>query len=245
MPANQLQPVQMGDSNQIKVGELAIAIGNPFGLSGTMTTGIISALGRTYPVDNSGAQTGPSYTIPDVIQTDAPINPGNSGGVLVNDQGQLLGVTFAIESSTNSSSGIGFVLPSASVQRVVPSIIQTGKYEHAFIGISGVGLTAQLATAMSLDAGQRGALVEDVTPNGPAEKAGLKGSSKQLDINGTTENVGGDVITAIDGQAIKSMDNLIAYLANSTNVGQKVTLTILRDGKQMSVDVTLGLRPTQ
>ncbi len=244
MPADQLRPVQMADSRQTKVGELTIAIGNPFGLAGTMTTGIISALGRTYPVD-SGILSGPSYSIPDVIQTDAPINPGNSGGVLVNDQGQVLGVTFAIESSTRSSSGIGFVIPSAIVEKVIPSLIQNGKFDHPYIGISGAELIPDLATAMGLKAGQRGALIEEVTANGPAAKAGLNASTKQVDINGTTQNVGGDVITAIDGQPVKSMDDLISYLSDSTTVGQKVTLTILRDGKEMKVDVTLGVRPSQ
>jgi len=244
VPAAELHPVQMADSTQAKVGELTIAIGNPFGLAGTMTTGIISALGRSYPVDNASS-TGPNYIIPDVIQTDASINPGNSGGVLVNDQGQVLGVTFAIESNTRQSSGVGFVIPAAIVQRVVPSLIQNGSYEHSYIGISGANLVPELATAMGLSANQHGALVEDVTANGPAEKAGLRASAKQVTINGQQTTVGGDVITAIDGQAIKSMDDLIAYLADSTSVGQKVTLTVLRDGKETSVEVTLGARPKQ
>lgn len=239
--ASQLQPVQLADSTAVKVGQLAIAIGDPFGLEGTMTTGIISAVGRSLPVDQNSTQ---SYSIPDVIQTDAPINPGNSGGVLVDALGQVLGVTSAIESPVRANAGIGFAIPSAIVNNVVPSLIKDGKYVHTWLGLSGTTLIPDLAKPMNLDAGQRGALVEEVMPNSPAEKAGLQGSSKQVTIDGISTNVGGDVITAIDGQPVVSMEDLIAYLARSTQVGQKVTLTILRNGKQQSVDVTLEARPT-
>lgn len=241
VPAAQLEPVQMGDSSAVKVGELAIAIGNPFGLEGTMTTGIISAIGRSLPTDQTSLQ---SYTIPDIIQTDAPINPGNSGGVLIDAQGQLLGVTSAIESPVRANSGVGFAIPSAIVKNVVPALIKDGKYVHTWLGISGTTLVPDLAKAMNLDAGQRGALVEEIMPNSPAEKAGLRSSNQQVSIDGQTTNVGGDVITAIDGQQILQMDDLIAYLARSTKVDQKVTLTILRDGKQETLDVTLAARPS-
>ncbi len=241
MPANQLHPVQMADSTSIQVGQLAIAIGNPFGLEGSMTTGIISALGRSLPADETSAQ---SYTIPDIIQTDAPINPGNSGGILVDTQGQVLGVTSAIESPVRASAGVGFAIPSAIVNNVVPALIKDGKYVHSWLGISGTSLTPDLAKAMNLDVSQRGALVEEVLPNSPAEKAGLRGSDQQVTIDGQTANVGGDVITAIDTQPILQMDDLIAYLAGSTKVDQKVTLTILRDGKQATLDVTLAARPS-
>jgi serine protease Do len=239
--ADQLRPVQMGDSSAVKVGELAIAIGNPFGLEGTMTTGIISAVGRSLPTTETSAQ---SYTIPDIIQTDAPINPGNSGGVLINAQGQVLGVTSAIESPVRANSGVGFAIPSAIVKNVVPALIKDGNYIHTWLGISGSTLVPDLAKAMKLDAGQRGALVGEIMPNSPAEKAGLRGSNQQVTIDGQTANVGGDVITAIDGQQILQMDDLIAYLASSTKVNQKVTLTILRDGKQETLDVTLTARPS-
>jgi serine protease Do len=241
VPTSQLHPVQMGDSTALKVGELAIAIGNPFGLEGSMTTGIISAIGRSLPADETAVQ---SYTIPDVIQTDAPINPGNSGGVLIDAHGQVLGVTSAIESPVRANAGIGFAIPSAIVNNVVPMLIKNGKYVHTWLGVSGSTLVPDLVKAMKLDAGQRGALVEEVLPNSPAEKAGLKGSSQEVTIDGETINVGGDVITAIDNQPILQMDDLIAYLASSTKVDQKVTLTILRDGKQKSVDVTLAARPS-
>ena len=243
-PANLLQPVTVANSKQVKVGELVVAIGNPFGLQNTMTSGIVSALGRSLPATD-GNTTGPTYTIPDIIQTDAPINPGNSGGVLLNDQGQVVGVTAAIESSSNSSSGIGFVIPSDIVQRVVPDLIKTGAHAHPYLGISGTSLDPDLAAAMGLNASQQGALVAEVTAGGPADKAGLKGSTKQVTISGQPATVGGDVITAIDGQPVKSIDDVIAYLENSTQVGQKVTLTILRGGKEQSLVITLGERPAQ
>jgi serine protease Do len=239
--ADQLRPVTMADSTAIKVGQLAVAIGNPFGLEGSMSTGIISAVGRSLPADETSLQ---SYTIPDVIQTDASINPGNSGGVLVDAQGQVLGVTSAIESPVRANAGVGFAIPSSIVKNVVPALIDNGKYVHTWLGISGTTLIPDLATAMNLNAGQRGALVAEVMPNSPAEKAGLKGSNKQITVNGQTTTVGGDVITAIDNQKVVEMDDLIAYLARDTKVDQKVTLTILRDGKEQNLDVTLAARPS-
>lgn len=239
--ADKLHPVQMADSKSIQVGQMAIAIGNPFGLEGSMTTGIISALGRTLPANETSAQ---SYTIPDIIQTDAPINPGNSGGILIDVQGQVLGVTSAIESPVRANAGVGFAIPSAIVKNVVPALIKDGKYVHSWLGISGTSLTPDLAKAMNLDVTQRGALVEEVMPNSPAEKAGLQGSNQQTTIDGQTVNVGGDVITTIDNQKVLQMDDLIAYLAGSTKVDQKVALSILRDGKQQNLDVTLAARPS-
>jgi 2-alkenal reductase len=239
--ADKLHPVQMADSKSIQVGQLAIAIGNPFGLEGSMTTGIISAIGRSLPADQTSAQ---SYTIPDIIQTDAPINPGNSGGILIDVQGQVLGVTSAIESPVRASAGVGFAIPSAIVNNVVPALIKDGKYVHSWLGISGTSLTPDLAKAMNLDLSQRGALVEEVLPNSPAEKAGLQASNNQVTIDGQNANVGGDVITAIDNQPVLAMDDVIAYLSGSTKVDQKINLTILRDGKQKNVDVTLAARPS-
>jgi serine protease Do len=241
--ASELHPVTMADSSQTKVGQLAVAIGSPFGNQGTMTVGIISAIGRSLPVNQTTAQ-GASYSIPDVIQTDAPINPGNSGGVLLNDLGQVVGVTAAIESPTQASAGIGYAIPSEIVQKVIPVLIKTGHYDHPYLGISGTTVTLDLANAMNLSPDQHGALVEQVVPNGPADKAGLLGSNQQVTINGQAIPVGGDVITAIDGQSVKTMDDVIAYLTDHTDVGQKVTLTILRNGKEMSVEVTLQARPS-
>jgi serine protease Do len=239
LPAG-IEPLALADSDTVKVGQLAIAIGNPFGLSGTMTMGIVSALDRSLPA-NMGV--GPSYSIPDLIQTDAPINPGNSGGVLVDDQGLVVGVTFAIESSVGQSAGIGFAIPSAIVQKVVPTLISDGSFEHAWLGISGTSLVPELSDAMGLDETQRGVLVIDVMPSSPAEKAGLRNSSDQVEIEGQQLPVGGDVIVAIDGQKVQDMDDLIAYLVGQTEVGQQVELTLLRDGKQETVSVTLMARP--
>lgn len=244
VPADQLQPVTLGDSTQVKVGQMVVAIGNPFGEQWTMTSGIVSGMGRTLPAGNSQNTTGPQYTIPDIIQTDAPINPGNSGGVLTDLSGNVLGVTSAIESPVQANSGIGFVIPSAIVQKEVPVLIQTGHYDHPYLGISGTTLTPDLAKAMNLSANQKGALVEQVTANSPAAKAGLIGSTRQVQILGQTVLVGGDIITAVNGQTVNSIDDLIAYLNDNTSVGQTVTLTVLRNGKETSVDITLGSRPS-
>jgi S1-C subfamily serine protease len=237
-----LKPITLSDSTQARVGQLAIAIGNPFGLENTMTVGIVSALGRTVP---AGSGAGGRYSMSDVIQTDAPINPGNSGGVLVDDQGQVLGVTFAIESPVQANSGVGFVIPAAIVERVVPSLIETGGFEHPYLGVSAGTLTSALAEQMDLDPDQRGVLVSEVVDGGPADQAGLRGSDRQATIDGQQLPVGGDVITAIDGQAVKSMDELISYLSNNTKVGQAITLSILRDGQPQELKATLAARPSE
>jgi S1-C subfamily serine protease len=221
---------------------MSIAIGNPFGLQNTMTLGIVSALGRTLPAGET-SQNGIGYSIPDIIQTDAAINPGNSGGVLLDDQGAVIGVTSAIESNSQTNSGIGFVIPSSLVSKVVPALITTGKFDHTYLGITGGTLVPDLATAMKLNANQRGVLVVDVSPNTPASKAGLKGSTQTVTINGQDTQVGGDVITAINGKTLVSIEDLIAYLAENTQVGDKVTLSILRGGSQQSLQVTLEARP--
>jgi serine protease Do len=241
VPADELHPVQVADSTAIEVGQLAVAIGNPYGLEGTMTVGFISALERSLAVDRY-TTTG-SYTIPDIIQTDAPINPGNSGGVLLDDQGRLIGVPTAIESNSGSNSGIGFAVPSAIVQKVVPTLIEEGAVEYPWLGITGTTLTADLAEAMDLDRDQRGALVIDVTDGGPAEEAGLRGSDRQVDVDGEQADLGGDVIVAIESQPVEEFDDLVSYLVSSTSVGDEVTLTILRDGREQTVEVTLGARP--
>jgi S1-C subfamily serine protease len=240
---NLLRPVQMADSELVKVGQLAIAIGNPYGLQGTMTVGIISAIGRTLPA-SQGFAVERSFSIPNIIQTDAPINPGNSGGVLVNDQGQVIGVTAAIESTSGANAGIGFVIPSSLVQKVVPELIQDGDYQHPYLGILGQPITPDVAKAMDLPESQRGALVIEVTPDGPADKAGVLGSDRQEVIDGQELRVGGDVIVAIEGQTVQDMEDLIAYLDGKTQVGQEITLTVLRDGKQTDIQVTLEARPT-
>jgi serine protease Do len=247
LPTAQLQPIEVGDSTQVKVGQLAVAIGNPFGLENTMTVGFVSALERLLPVTSSAEEAmsaqEPNYTIPDIIQTDAPINPGNSGGVLVNDQGQVIGVTAAIESPVRASAGVGFAIPSAIVQKVVPALIKDGHYQHSWLGLSGISLSPELAQAMNLKADQHGALVVDVTPGSPADKAGLGGSDRQMKIEDQEVRVGGDVIVAIDGQPVKDFDDLVAYLVRSTEVNQTVKLTVLRQGKEETVKATLAARP--
>lgn len=236
-----LHPVTLTDSTQIRTGDIAIAIGNPFGLQSTMTVGIVSALGRSLPLDNQSVA-GATYSIPDVIQTDAPINPGNSGGVLVNLGGQVMGVTSAIESTSGANAGIGFVIPSIIVNKVVPSLISTGSYDHPWIGISGGTIRSEVATEMGLATTQRGALVNEVIKGSPADLAGLQGSSKTIKINDSDVNIGGDIITAIDDAPVNDFEDLVAYLARYTDVGQKVTLTLLRDGKEQKIEVTLASR---
>jgi len=236
-----LQPVIMADSTTLKVGQLAIAIGNPFGLQGTMTAGFVSGLGRLLPANQNAV--GPSYSIPDVIQTDAPINPGNSGGVLLDDSGAVIGITQSIATTSGSSSGVGFAIPSAIIKQVIPALIDTGHYDHPYLGLTLTSLNPDIAKAMNLPANQHGALVQAVAAGGPSDKAGIKAGSGTTNINGQQVGIGGDVIIGYNGQTIASSDDLITYLARSGAVGQDVTLTILRDGKQIQVHVTLGLRP--
>lgn len=238
-----LKPVKLGDSDALKVGQRAIAIGNPFGLEGTLTAGVISALGRDLPAASTGASL-VGYRIPDVIQTDAPINPGNSGGPLLNSNGEVIGVNAAIESSTGTSAGIGFAIPVSIVKQVVPSLIQTGSYRHPWLGVTVATLSPKVAEAMGLPRKQQGALVVEVTANGPAAAAGLRPSSRVVQIDGDQVTVGGDVIIRIDATEIKRSEDLISYLVRRTSVGQQVTLTVLRDGKEMEIKVTLGERPT-
>ena len=243
LPGEKLQPVQLADTTQVKVGELAVAIGNPYGLEGSMTVGIISAIGRTTPAGEAMSG-GTGFSIPDVIQTDAPINPGNSGGVLVDDKGMVIGVTYMIESASGANAGIGFVIPSSIVSRVVPSLIENGSYQHPYLGISGSSLTPTINEAMKLDPDMRGVLISEILPDGPADKAGLVGSSDTATVDGLDLPVGGDVITAIDDEKITGMDELISYLSAKTEVGKTVTLTVLRNGDERQVEVTLQARPT-
>lgn len=221
-----LQPVRVADSTQQRVGELVIAIGNPFGQEGTMTVGIISALGRQISVENS------VYRIPDVIQTDAAINPGNSGGVLLNSEGELIGVTSAIISAVRSSSGVGFAIPSAIVQRVVPVLITDGVYQNPYLGVTGASVTAELAATRGLPAGQRGAILVSIVPDGPAAAAGLQGGETS-----------GDIVLEVNGNAVQTMDDLITYLARYGTAGESVTFTIQRVNQTIDVAVTLGARP--
>ncbi len=242
-PAPLLKPITVGDSTQVKVGEMVVAIGNPYGLANTMTNGIVSAIGRSIDAGAGNSQSnGPGFSIPDVIQTDAAINPGNSGGALVDMSGALIGVPSQIESQSGSNSGIGFAIPSSLVSKVAGQLISKGVAAHSYMGVSGMTVTADVVSALNLKAGQQGVLVATVVPGGPAEKAGLKGA--KLDANGTPTTAG-DIITGIDGKSITSFEDLVSYLYGNTQPGQIVTLTVLRGGQEIQVQVTLGTQPTQ
>ncbi len=242
-PPENISPLALGDSTTLRVGESVVAIGNPFGLQGTMTTGIISALGRTLP-SQAVAIGGGRFNIPNIIQTDAAINPGNSGGPLLNLSGEVIGVNTAIASSDRQFSGVGYAVPSNIVNRVVPELIENGRFPHPYIGIAGVDVSPDIRQAMDLDTQQRGVLVIDVTEDGPADDAGLVGSTVEIEIDGLPATIGGDIIVQIDDMPVGDFDDLIAYLSESTVVGQTIELTLLRDGEFVTVELELGERPT-
>jgi len=234
-----LVPVVLGDSRAVAVGDLVIAIGNPYGLSGTMTQGIVSALSRSLTVDESSMFSRTNYTIPDIIQTDAAINPGNSGGVLVNVTGEVIGVTAAIKSSTDSNAGIGFVIPSHIVTRVIPVLIAKGSYAHPAMGLNGITMTLALAEEMGLDGNTKGILITDIYSGGAAEQAGLNSSYQRMTAPGRVSITYGDVIIAVDGQPVESYEEMVSYIFNHTEVGQTIRVTVLRNGKQLEKDLKL------
>ena len=242
-PAEQLVAVPLGDSDGLKPGMKVIAIGNPFGLDGTMTTGIISALGREMP----GAG---NYTNPDIIQTDAAINPGNSGGPLLNSKGEVIGVNTAIRSNNDvgagqpSNSGIGFVVPVNTVKRVVEAIKAEGVVRYPYLGLGGGVAVAGVADELKLPV-QQGVLLQRVLPGGPAARAGLRGGTEQQIVGGQQMFVGGDIVTAFNGIPIKDYEDLIATLIKSSKVGDTATLSVWRDGEQIEVKVKLVERPQQ
>jgi 2-alkenal reductase len=236
-------PLSPADAGELAVGQLAIAIGNPFGEEGTMTLGIISGLGRLLP--NGGGFALGRYSIPDISQTDASVNPGNSGGVLLNGAGDLIGVPTAIASTTGSNSGVGYAIPVTIVERVVPALIEDGEYENPYLGISGMGLFPQLSEALGFEPTQQGALVVEVVEGSPASEGGLRGSDDSVTVDGIEYAAGGDVITAIDGEPVDDVDDLISYLATSASVGNTVELTLLRDDEEEVVEITLAARPSQ
>jgi serine protease Do len=237
LPAEELHPVELGDSDELKVGQLAIAIGNPFGQAGTMTRGIISALGRTFTPGDS------PFSIPEMIQTDAAINPGNSGGPLLDFEGRVIGINTLILSRSGSSSGVGFAVPINMAKRVVPVLIEEGEYQYAWLGITGQDLIPAIVGAMDLPAGTRGALVIEVGEGGPADEADLRGSTETVEIKGRPLTIGGDIILAIDGTPVQDMDDVIVYLVKNTRPGQEVDLFILRNGQEQKFTVELGERP--
>ncbi len=235
-PGDDLTPLQIGDSDEAKVGDPVVAIGNPFGLDSTVTTGIVSALQREI-------QSTTDYSISDVIQTDASINPGNSGGPLIGADGKVIGVNSQIATggSGNGSVGIGFAVPSNTVTDVVEQIKETGEVKHAFLGISGLGLTEAVIDELELDV-EGGVLIQEVTPGGPADEAGLRGGADPASVSPDAPLTGGDVIVSIDGEANPSMED-VAALVNEASIGDKVEMEINRDGKVETVEVTLGERP--
>ena len=245
VPNGELVPLRLGDSDTVRVGEQVVAIGNPFGLSGTMTVGVVSAIGRVLQSERE-APGGGSFSAGDLIQTDAAINPGNSGGPLLNLSGEVIGVNRAITTETFSASGsavnsgVGFAVPINIVRRVVPAIIQTGSYDYPYLGISSLGegnLNLRQLEILQLPPETVGVYVTCVVQGGPAERAGLIGAGAC----GATEQPGGDVITAIDGQPVFSFSDLISYLVTEVAVGDQIVLTVLRDG--VPVDLSLILEP--
>lgn len=230
-----LQPVVIGASSELVVGEPVAAMGNPFGLSDTLTVGIVSALERE--MEAAG-----NYVIIDVIQIDAAINPGNSGGPLVNSKGQVVGVNTAIQSETGTFTGIGFAIPSDTVKREIDELIETGSYKHPWLGVSALNVNIAIADAISLDKPQ-GVLLVNVTEGSPAEQAGLVGADQEIMVEGQTIPIGGDVITGIDDVAIIRMTDLVVYMERNTSPGDVVVFEIIRDGEERSIEVTLGERP--
>src|SRR6188472_2691039 len=231
-----LNPLVIGNSSKLEVGDPVIAIGNPFGLSGTITTGIVSGIGRLLP-----AAAGLGFSIPNAIQTDAPINPGSSGGPLLNMQGQVVGINTAGISSSIGFSGVAFAIPSSTIMRIVPTLIEKGNYTHSYIGLSGATLTSDLAqTIVGLPANFKGIVVDSIVKDGPADKAGIHGSTTDQ----YSKKHGGDVITAIDGHPVTKIDDLISYLEEHVPVGNSITFTVYRNGQSLDLKTTLTARPS-
>ena len=238
---SRLYPLRLGDSANLRVGERIAAIGNPFGLSGSMTSGIVSQLGRLLPAQGA-------FQIPDIIQTDAAINPGNSGGPLLNMRGEVVGINTAIRSDTGEFTGVGFAVPSQTVAKIVPAIIRDGGYRHPWIGVSGMDIDPDTAGALGLE-DTRGFMVMTVVEGSPADRAGLRGSSETVlvEVPGGGEEeerqVGGDIITAVDGVEVRRISDILVHLQRAKSVGDELVLDILRDGRSTSLVVVLGDRP--
>ena len=230
-----LRPLPLGDSSNLKVGETISAIGNPFGLSGSMTSGIVSQLGRLLP-------SGLGFFIPDVIQTDAAINPGNSGGPLLNMRGEVVGINTAIQSTTGEFTGVGFAIPSKTVVKIVPTLIEKGEYKHPWMGITGLDIDPDLAKVLGLKDAV-GLLLITVVENSPASKAGLIGSEKTIEVEGVNYSIGGDIILSVDEIKVRGIDDLLVHLQRAKSVGDEMVLEILRDNRTTNVTIILGERP--
>jgi serine protease Do len=233
-----IPPLKAANSSALQVGEQVIAIGNPFGLSGTLTSGVVSQMGRVLPNDITG------YSISNIIQTDAAINPGNSGGPLLNNRGELVGMNTAIFSNTGVYAGVGFAIPSNMVQKVASSLLKNGSYEHPYMGISGITLSPEISNATHMN-DTKGILVADITADSPADKAGLRGGDVLTSVDGHDIRLGGDVIVAVDNQSVRAMEDLLSYLEEQKVVGDNIDLSVVRDGKTQHIDMILAARPTQ
>ena len=240
VPKDKLAPLPLGDSAKLSVGEQIAAIGNPFGLSGSMTAGIISGLGRIIPSDPSS---GSQYSIPNIIQIDAPINPGNSGGPLLNMKGEVIGVNSAIFSTTGEFSGIGLAIPSNALNKVVPSLITKRSFNHPWLGLSGTNITPEIANVIGLKE-PRGFLVVDVISGSPAEKAGIHGGEQLTSINGSQIPLGGDVIEKIDNKTIRKIDDVLVYLETEKSIGDNVKISVFREGQIQKINLILVARPS-
>jgi S1-C subfamily serine protease len=233
-----VKPLALSNSSKLEVGDQVIAIGNPFGLSDTMTTGIVSGVGRLLP-----AAAGIGFSIPNTIQTDAPINPGNSGGPLLNTQGQVIGMNTAIFSDTGTFSGIGFAIPSNTIIRIAPTLIEKGYYLHPYLGLNGATLTSDLSQNLTGGVAAdnlKGILIDTITKNGPADKAGIHGST----IDQYSKKHSGDVIIGVDGHNIVRIDDLISYIDQHKSGGDNITLTVYRNGHAIDLKATLKSRPS-
>ena len=230
-----LQPIPIGDSSQLKVGQEIAAIGNPFGLSGSMTSGIISQMGRLLPQDSG-------YSIPDVIQTDAAINPGNSGGPLLNMKGEVVGINTAIQSATGEFTGVGFAVPSNTVKKVIPVLIEDGIFYHPWMGISGSDVDPELAKVRELNS-SKGFLIATVIEGSPAEDAGLQGITTTKEIDGREYPMDGDIILKIDDVVVRKISDILVYLQREKSIGDEMIMTINRDGMLIEKVLLLGERP--
>mgnify|MGYP003340869454 FL=1 len=234
--ANALTPLPVGNSSKLRVGEQIAAIGNPFGLSGSMSSGIVSQVGRVLPSQDRGFQ------IPDIIQTDAAINPGNSGGPLLNMKGEVIGINTAIQSDSGSFAGVGFAIPANTLKKIIPVLIENQTYHHPWVGISGRDVDPDLADVLHLkDA--RGFLIINVLDDSPAEKAGLRGTNQTKEVDGVRYQLGGDLIIGVDSQIVRKIDDILIHLQRDKKVGDSMILQVLRDGKVSDVVITLKERP--
>ena len=230
-----LQPITIGDSSKLKVGEKIAAIGNPFGLSGSMTSGIVSQIGRLLPQESG-------YSIPDVIQTDAAINPGNSGGPLINMKGEVVGINTAIQSVTGEFSGIGFAVPSNTVKKIVPVLIEDGEFKHPWMGISGTDVDPELADFRELKS-SKGFLVISVIEGSPAEQAGLIGVTETKEIDGRELAVDGDIVLSIDGKTVRKISDILIHLQREKSIGDEMVLSVNRNGEILELTMVLEERP--